>query len=159
MEPGATMIRGTLLPAGRRWAGFVCLSWAAACAPPPQAEPKAASAGEWRAFEGTWSAAGKRHTLELGPDHQASSFYLTGSLLLSGPQRLGVGFRAQAIGLSDSRTGMSARCVWTDEDGDEVFSELKGATVATGGLVEGAIIGGTGRYAGVTGEYSFHWQY
>ena len=81
MEPGATMIRGTLLPAGRRWAGFVCLSWAAACAPPPQPEPKAASAGEWRAFEGTWSAAGKRHTLKLGPDHQASSFYLTGSLL------------------------------------------------------------------------------
>src|SRR5258705_11088520 len=131
MEPGATMIRGTLLPAGRRWAGFVCLSWAAACAPPPQAEPKAASAGEWRAFEGTWSAAGKRHTLELAPDHRASCFYITGSLRLSRPHRLGFGFRAKPIGLVYSRTVTSVRCVWYGELGYVPFNELHGASVST----------------------------
>ena len=159
MECGATMTLGLALSPWGRCAALSCVALAAACAPPPDAAPKSAPSGEWRAFEGTWSAAGKRNTLKMGPDHQATSFYLTGSLLLSGPERLGVGFRAQAIGLSDSQSGMSGRSVWTDERGDEVYSEIKGTKVGTGGLVEGTIVGGTGRYAGVTGEYSFHWQF
>jgi len=54
---------------------------------------------------------------------------------------------------------MQGRCVWTDEHGDKVYSELKGEFVATGNHIVGAFVGGTGRYAGVTGEYSFEWQY
>jgi hypothetical protein len=159
MECRGPMTRGLRLSPGWRWPAFACISLAAACAPPPDAATKSPPAGEWRAFEGTWSAAGSRHTLKLEPGHYAAVFHLTGSLLLSGPQRLGVGFRAQVIGISDTLAGMSGRCVWTDEHGDEIYSELKGATVATGGRIEGTILGGTGRYAGVTGEYSFRWQY
>src|SRR4029077_8772207 len=72
-------------------------------------------AGEWHAFEGAWTAAGTRRTLRLGMDDRAAIFELTGSLLLTGAERPAVGFRAQAIGFSDSRTGMQGRCVWTDE--------------------------------------------
>ena len=80
-------------------------------------------------------------------------------MLLTGAQRPSVGFKAQAIGFSDSRTGMQGRCVWTDERGDMVYSELKGEWVGSGNHIVGTFIGGTGRYASVTGDYSFQWQY
>lgn len=84
---------------------------------------------------------------------------MSGSLLLTGEQKLGVGFRAQAIGFSESLSGMQGRCVWTDERGDQVYSELKGEAVGSGNRIAGTFQGGTGRYAGVTGNYSFRWQY
>ena len=121
--------------------------------------PETLPAGEWHAFEGTWTAAGTRRTLRLGPDERAAIFELTGSVLLTGAQRPAVGFRAQAIGFSDSRAGMQGRCVWTDERGDMVYSELRGEFVGTGNHIVGTFIGGTGRYAGVTGDYTFQWQY
>ena len=76
-----------------------------------------------------------------------------------GDQGLGVGFKAQAIGLTDSLEGMQGRCVWTDERGDRVYSVLKGVFVETGNHIVGTIQGGTGRYAGVTGEYTFQWKF
>lgn len=121
--------------------------------------PQIPSAGEWLMFEGTWTATGTRRTLRLGPDRRAAIFELTGSMLLTGAQRPAVGFKAQAIGFSDSRVGMQGRWVWTDERGDMVYSELSGQAVGTGNRIAGKFIGGTGRYAGVTGDYTFHWQY
>ena len=132
---------------------------AAACGQSGGPAPQTLRAGEWHAFEGTWTAAGTRRTLRLGPDERAAIFELTGSVLLTGAQRPAVGFRAQAIGFSDSRAGMQGRCVWTDERGDMVYSELRGEFVGTGNHIVGTFIGGTGRYAGVTGDYSFQWQY
>jgi hypothetical protein len=131
----------------------------AACRQPNTPAPHAATAGEWHTFEGTWTATGTRRTLRLGSDERAAIFELTGSVLLTGAQRPAVGFRAQAIGFSDSRAGMQGRCVWTDERGDMVYSELKGEFVGTGNHIVGTFVGGTGRYAGVTGDYSFQWQY
>jgi hypothetical protein len=54
---------------------------------------------------------------------------------------------------------MQGRCVWTDERGDMVYSELKGQAVGSGNHIVGTFVGGTGRYTGVTGDYSFQWQY
>jgi hypothetical protein len=141
-----------------RWLLFV-LVLAAACGDssgPPQQTP---AAGEWIEFQGTWTATGTRRTLHLGPDHRVAIFELTGSMLLTGAQRPSVGFKAQAIGFSDSRMGMQGRWVWTDERGDSVYSELSGQAVASGNRIEGKFIGGTGRYAGVTGDCTFQWQY
>jgi len=121
--------------------------------------PQTLPAGEWLTFEGTWTAAGTRRTLRLGPNDRAAIFDLTGSVLLTGAQRPAVGFIAHAIGFSDSRTGMQGRCVWTDERGDMVYSELKGQAVGSGNHIVGTFVGGTGRYTGVTGDYSFQWQY
>jgi hypothetical protein len=131
----------------------------AACGQPDRPTPETSRPGEWRIFEGTWTAAGTRRTLRLGPDDRAAIFELTGSVLLTGAQRPAVGFRAQAIGFSDSRAGMQGRCVWTDERGDMVYSELKGEAVGSGNHIVGTFIGGTGRYRGVTGDYTFQWQY
>jgi hypothetical protein len=49
--------------------------------------------------------------------------------------------------------------VWTDNHGDRIFSTLKGEAVETGKRIRATITGGTGHYAGATGEYSFTWQY
>jgi hypothetical protein len=150
--------RPLLLP-GRRWLVLVALLLAAACGQSGGPATSTPLAGAWHAFEGTWTATGTRRTLHLGPDHRAAIFDLTGSMLLTGAQRPAVGFKAQAIGFSDSRAGMQGRCVWTDERGDMVYSELKGEAVGSGNHIAGTFIGGTGRYAGVTGDYSFQWQY
>jgi hypothetical protein len=80
-------------------------------------------------------------------------------MLLTGAQRPAVGFKAQALGFSDSRAGMQGRCVWTDERGDMVYSEVRGEAVGSGNHIVGTFLGGTGRYAGVTGDYTFQWQY
>jgi hypothetical protein len=135
----------------------VALLLAVACSRPgPEGAP---APGESRTFEGTWSASGTRRTLQLEPGHKASIISLTGSLLLKGQGGLGVGFQAEALGISDTVTGGIGRCVWTDERGDKVFSELKGEPLGTGSRVVGTITGGTGRWAGLTGEYQLRWQY
>ena len=147
------------LHAWRRWLMFAVLLLTAACRQASGPDQQTLSAGEWHTFEGTWTAAGTRRALRLGPNDRAAIFDLTGSLLLTGAERPAVGFGARAIGFSDSRTGMQGRCVWTDERGDMVYSELKGEAVGSGNHIVGRFIGGTGRYAGVTGDYSFQWQY
>jgi hypothetical protein len=84
---------------------------------------------------------------------------LQGSLLLGGRSRPGVGFRGEAIALNDSARGLVGYAVWTDERGDQVFSELRGEGTASGNRITGTFTDGTGRYAGATGVYEFSWQY
>jgi len=136
-------------------AGLLAL---AACGPasPPES---VRDGGGWREFQGTWTAAGSRHTIRLGSDRRSSVANLNGSLLLSGPARPGVGFRAQAIVLNDSATGMVGRSVWIDERGDQVYSELRGEGTATGSRIFGTFVGGTGRYSGAEGTYEFSWRF
>jgi hypothetical protein len=150
---------GSAISICRRCVMLAPLLFAFACNQPKAPAPETPSAGEWRTFEGTWSASGTRQTLNLELNHRASIFDLTGSLLLKGDQGIGVGFQAKAIGMSDSLEGMQGRCVWTDQRGDQLYSELKGEFVAAGKQIEGTFVGGTGRFAGVTGDYSFQWQY
>jgi hypothetical protein len=135
-----------------------CLTACSPSTPPAPATTAATAAPEQRSFTGTWSVAGTRQTLDMGPGHRVEAFRLGGSLMLTGEQRLGLGFRSDVIGLSDNQTGMQGRSVWTDEHGDQVFSELSSATTGAGNVVQGRFVGGTGRYAGVSGEYSLKWQ-
>ena len=152
-------IAGSTLAPGRRGLLLAALLLISACGKPEAPVSPSTAAGEWREFGGSWTASGTRRTLHLDLDHRAAIFDLTGSLLLTGAQRPSVGFRAEAVGFTDSRTGMEGRCIWTDERGDKVFSDLKGEFVGSGNRITGTFTGGTGRYAGVTGEYSFQWQY
>ena len=132
---------------------------AAACGGPSTDRGVAPAPGETRTFQGTWSASGSRRILELERGHKASIFNLTGSLLLTGERGQTFGFRGEAIGLSDSVAGGAGQAVWTDERGDKLFSQLRGQPIGTGSHVVGTITGGTGRWAGVTGEYELRWQY
>ena len=146
---------------GTRWLRSVlCIAVVllAACGRPVDPPGPAVASGEVRTFTGNWTMTGNRQIMTLDTGRQAGIFKLTGSLLLTGKQRLTAGFKAEVVGFSDTATGMTARSVWTDERGDKVFSELRGESVVPGTLIEGRFVGGTGRYAGVSGDYTFRWQ-
>jgi hypothetical protein len=114
--------------------------------------------GEWRAFEGSWSATGTRQTLPTEGDGAAAVVEVSGAVVLTSGEGLSRGFLGQAIFFFDGKDLGVGRCVWTDERGDRIFSSLQGEVVETGRRIVGTITNGTGRYAGFAGEYSFIWQ-
>ena len=132
---------------------------AAACGPAPQAPVSPPPASGWHEFEGTLNGAGTRRFLPLGEGRRAALVDLRGTMLLAGPGKPGVGFQAETIALTDSATGLVGRSVWTDEQGNRVFSELRGEGAATRNRITGTFLGGTGRFAGISGDYEFSWQY
>jgi hypothetical protein len=132
---------------------------AASCGPAAETPQPDAASGEWREFQGSWNASGSRRSIPLGAERRGSLIDLRGTLLLRGTGRPGVGFRSEVIALVDSETGLVGRSVWTDERGDQVFSELQGEGTAAQNRIEGTFLGGTGRYAGATGTYEFSWHF
>ena len=142
----------------RRWFVGVALV-AVACGPATPSSRPTVAAGQWLEFEGSWNGAGTRHTISLGEGRVGSIVDLRGTMLLAGPNRPGVGFHSEVIGLVDSATGFQGRSVWTDERGDQVFSQLQGEGTAAKNRITGTILSGTGRYAGATGSYEFSWQW
>ncbi len=123
---------------------------------PAASEPRMAPDG-WRVFEGSWSASGRRQSLPTETSRAAFTVYLSGSVVITG-EGVAKGFRGEVIGFDDGTKASAGRCVWTDERGDRIFSVIAGKAIGTGRFA-GTITGGTGRYAGVTGDYSFEWQY
>jgi len=127
------------------------------------ASPAQADSGpkdsEWHEFSGTWTAAGSRQVIGLGDDRRASVADYSGSLVLYGTSRPALGFRAQAVVLDDSATGLVGRAVWTDDTDSHVYSELRDETTPAGNRIVGTFVGGSGRYKGATGTYEFSWRF
>jgi len=132
---------------------------AAVAAHAPSSSQQAPSPGVWRSFEGTFSASGQHQAIPTESGRPALTVQLSGAVAITAGEGLGRGFRGEVIGFDDGSGVTVLRGVWTDGHGDRIFSQLKGETVATGRRITGTMTGGTGRYAGITGEYSFEWQY
>ena len=79
--------------------------------------------------------------------------------MLTGGAGTARGFQSEVIAFDDGAGISVGRAVWTDERGDRIFSRLTGDGMRAGRRIVGTITGGTGRYAGVEGEYAFEWQY
>ncbi len=126
---------------------------AALAAQAPVSVPQAPAAEPWRSFEGALSASGQRHTLPTETGRPAVTVHLSGAVAITAGEGLGRGFRGEVVGFDDGAGLTVLRGVWTDERGDRIFSRLTGETVASGRRVSGTFTGGTGRYAGITGEY------
>jgi len=137
----------------------MALAMVVACGGGTESPGPAVAPGGWREFEGSWNAVGTRHAIPLGGERKGAVSERRGTMLLAGPGRPGVGFRADVIALGDTATGLVGRSVWTDEHGDQVFSEITGEGTAARNRISGNIVGGTGRYAGASGNYEFAWQY
>lgn len=135
------------------------LAMALAACGPGEPPATAVDAEGWHQFSGAWTASGRRSVMQLGADRRVSVVDVSGSLLLSGPTRPSVGFRGNALTFADDLTGMLGRAVWTDERGDQLFSELQGSRLGESLRIEGRFVGGTGRFEGATGDYAFEWQY
>ena len=126
----------------------------------PVGSPLQTSQPAGQAFEGTWSASGQRQSLMTELGRPAVTVQLSGAVSITTGTGLGRGFRGEAIGFDDGGGLAAGSAVWTDDRGDRIFSVIQGATMAAAGRqVHGTITGGSGRYAGVTGEYEFTWQH
>ena len=110
-------------------------------------------------FEGSWSAVGRRRTLPTDGTRPAAVVELSGAVVLTSGAGLSRGFRGEAIGFDDGRSVSAGSAVWTDAQGNRVFSVLRGTMLQTGRQISGTITGGTGPYTGIAGEYSMTWQY
>ena len=135
------------------------LGFAPACGQTTESAKFDAASGGGLEFQGSWNGAGSRHTITLGEGRSSSIVRLRGTMLLTGQGRPSVGFQSEVIGLTDSATGFQGRSVWTDERGDQVYSELQGEGTATKNRIRGTVLSGTGRYAGATGSYEFSWHW
>ncbi len=120
-------------------------------APPP--------AGGWAEIEGSWSVRGTRQTLPTGGGRPAAILHLSGAVVLTAGDGLSRGFLGEAIGFDDGEHLSVGRSVFTDANGDCVFVELRGDRLAAGNRLTGTVTGGTGRYAGVIGDFTMEWQY
>lgn len=130
-----------------------------ALAPSATSEAPKAAVEEWRSFAGTWSATGQLQTLPTEHGRDAGILQLSGAVVLTGGDGLGRGFRGELICFDDGHVVTVGRWLWTDERGDRVFGELTGEPMQTGRRFTGTITGGTGRYAALTGTYTFTWQF
>ena len=111
-------------------------------------------------FQGTWSATGHRQMLKVDGGRSATTVQLSGAIAITTGTGLSRGFRGEVIGFDDGAGLVAGRVVWTDERGDQIYSGIFGdALVAASRVLRGTITGGTGRYAGMSGEYEFRWQH
>jgi len=131
---------------------------ASACLAVVRAQTQPAAEAPWRMFAGNWVVTGQLQTLPTESDTPAATLQASGAVVLTLGEGLGRGFRGEVIGFTDGQTPSVGRFSWTDERGDRVFGRLEG-DMRTGGRFAGTITGGTGRYAGITGQYTFTWQY
>jgi hypothetical protein len=136
-----------------------CLALAVAGLPATGGAQATPPTDGWLAFEGSWAISGQRHTVPAEGGATAAVFEGSGAVALTKADGLSHGFRGEAVTFDDGLGVSLGRAVWTDEHGDRLFSRLKGEPLETGKRIVGTITGGTGRYAGLEGEYSFTWQY
>lgn len=110
-------------------------------------------------FEAQWSVKGTREELSFGSVGSQAIFKHQGRLTVLRSNGLVGSAFSSCIGLSDTRTGSSGRCVWVTDGGDEIFSEVNRvpSPAGQGGKGVGRLVGGTGRFAGIEGSYEMRW--
>jgi hypothetical protein len=107
-------------------------------------------------FTARWVVTGEWRGLGLGPTREVIVADLSGRLdVVPGGSGPIVDLASRCFVLWDSSLGGSGRCRWRHPSGDEIFGEVEGDLLAGGKPVTGRFVGGTGRYAGISGELRF----
>jgi len=117
------------------------------------------SADGWRPFTATWTLTGHREVLPTGGERPASVVVLSGPLTLTSGEGLGRGLLGQIIGFDDGGETLVGRAVFTEEHGDHIYATLSAQPFGTGRKATATLTGGTGRFAGIEGSFSFSWEY
>ena len=125
----------------------------------PGARGQQTAADGWRPFTAAWTLSGQRSLLPTEGDRPASIVHLTGTLTLTSGEGLGRGLLGEVIGFDDGAALLAGRAVFTDEHGDRIFCLLAAEPIGNGRKATATIRGGTGRFAGLEGSFSFAWQY
>ena len=111
-------------------------------------------------FAANWSAAGESETLVLDEIRAVTTIRSRGVVVTESDQGFVRALQTDCIGINirDVEANGTGRCVWIDSDDDRVVSEIVGALSDAMATVRGTFLGGTGKYAGLTGEYELSWQ-
>jgi hypothetical protein len=124
------------------------------------ASAAAQAAGDgWRPFSATWTLSGERRQLPTEGERPAAIVHVTGPLTLTSGEGLGRGLLGEVIGFDDGGALLAGRAVLTNDKGDRIFCTLKAEPIGNGRRATAAITGGTGRFEGLEGTFSFAWQY
>lgn len=111
-------------------------------------------------FDGRWDLVGKAQKIELGDERTVTVVKFEGAIVLTGHQRgLSRGFRTECVGLQDPKTGGLGRCVWKDRFDHEIWSEIESDSVGSTRKSRGRLVGGTGKFEGISGSFEFEWVY
>ena len=113
----------------------------------------------WRSFKATWTFSGERQLLPTEGGRPASIVHVQGTMTITSGEGLGRGFLGEAFIFDDGGSLVVGRAVLTDGKGDRIYSSMKAEPVGTGRKATATITGGTGRYAGLEGTFTFAWQY
>jgi len=124
---------------------------------PVEGEPP--SADGWRPFAATWTLTGHREVLPTEGGRPASVVVLSGPLTLTSGEGLGRGLLGQIIGFDDGGATLVGRAVFTDEHGDHIYATVSAQPLGGGRKATATLTGGTGRFAGIEGSFSFSWEY
>ena len=128
-------------------------SLATAAEPPPA--PREGS------FEGNWAVKGNVQQVVVH-GARVTLARVEGKVTLRSGAGLAREFDALCNSVSDEKTGGVARCTWTDAAGDTLVLELSGSIIGPAGTVreaEGKVVGGTGRYADIQGQFHLDWLF
>ncbi len=109
-------------------------------------------------FTGTWVANGTRDVLPFGDKRETALFKLSGHVNLNDQVGMEKDYWSKCIGLADTDSGSTIRCVWRSLDGQEIYLVLQSKQLATGTRVSGTIVGGTGSAHGIQGSLEFKWS-
>jgi len=121
----------------------------------PLALSHAAESGE---FKGNWIANGTRTPFSFGDDRQVFTFKIAGHVSLQTSLARKKDYWSECVGLVDSVTGLTGRCVWKDLAGPEIYITVQSDRLQQGSLVTGTIVGGSGKLAGISGDLTFNWS-
>ena len=116
------------------------------------------SAEQTGTFTGTWVASGNHQPFDFAEGRVVGTFNLEGNVSLKDEIGEIEDFWAECVGLSDSGTGSSVRCLWRSLDGDKAYCVLSGQPPKKGVKVTGEFVGGTGSLKGMTGNFTFTWN-
>jgi hypothetical protein len=143
----------------RRRSGGAAILALALAAPLLYAQAPPPSPDGWRPFKAAWTLSGTRELLPTEGPRPAAIVHLQGPLVVTGGEGLGRGFLGEAFIFDDGGSLVVGRAILTDGKGDRIYSSMKAEPVGTGRKATATITGGTGRYAGLEGSFTFAWQY
>ena len=120
--------------------------------------PRDACAEKAGSFAGSWIASGQRQAFDFLEGREVGTFRLTGHVNLSDNLAAMEDYWAECVGLADSATGGSARCVWHSMAGDRAYIVLSGQPLKQGVKVSGEFVGGSATLQGIQGSFTFTWS-
>jgi len=118
-------------------------------------QSQSAESGE---FKGTMITNGTRATFPFAEGRQVFTFKLAGHVNLQTSLSKTKDYWSECVGLADSATGITGRCVWKDLAGPEIYLTIQSDRLQQGSLVTGTIVGGSGKLAGISGDLLFNWS-